>query len=389
MKSLKLLCISMLLFPALSAAQIDYEITGYITDLPIYQRNNEYFSEQSGMDRNNFVNVNRVRIRPQIYLGHRSRVNIEYEIASLYFNSPSQFNRLSSGKTNRQITDLSWNAVNRDKLVLNHFIDRLYFRYGFDFGNITIGRQRISWGTGRIWNPTDLFNPINPVDFSKLEKDGADAVSFTWNIGNFTDLELVYNPVDDNTSDRIKTNFGGRFRTNYAEYDLSVMSGRFDDNFIAGMDFAGNLFDAGIRGEGIYNLGENSGTGDDYIKFILGLDYQFTPDFYALIEYQYNGEGKTDKTEYEILRLIGGEILNLSRNYICISAQYLATPLLNLNLSNTFNLNDKSGYISAMGTYSLDDNLDLTAGLQTTFGDNFTEYWIYPSSLYLKFDYYF
>ena len=362
-------------------AQVDYEITGYITDLPIYQRTNKELSGLFGTQKDNFTNISRIRIRPQFYIGDNVRINIEYEITSLYMNSLSEFNLLSStGKTNRQLVNLSKNFINNDKFVINHFIDRLYFRYGFAEGNIIIGRQRISWGTGRVWNPTDLFNPINPANFSKIEKDGADAISFKYIFGSFTDLQLVYNPLDEIG----KSNFGGRFRTNLDEYDISLMGGRFDEDYVIGADFAGNLYDAGVRGEGIYAL-----SGESYYKIILGIDFQFTPELYALAEYHYNGEGKTVKLDYELLKLVRGEILNLNRNYLAVSGSYLLTPLINLTISNTLNLNDKSGYLGFSGNYSLISNLDLTAGIQITYGDQFSEYWYYPASFYFKCDYYF
>ncbi len=372
-----------LLVPVIAGAQIDYEVSGYVTDLPVYQKNNKTLSDLFSMDNESYLNINRIRIRPQIYIGDGGRINIEYEIASVYYNSFNLFNQVNGGTSNRQLFDLSWNSVDQDNFVLNHFIDRFYYRHGFSFGKIIIGRQRISWGTGRIWNPTDLFNPINPANFSKLEKDGADAVSFTYYLGSFTDLQLVYNPIKE----KGKSNFGARFRTNYKEFDVSLIAGRFDERTVAGLDFAGNLFDAGIRGEGIFKFGKDDS--DGYGKFILGADYQFTPELYALIEYQYNGEGKTDKLQYEFFRLINGEILNLNRNYFCVSGTYLLTPLLNLVLSGTFNLNDKSGYVSFTSTYSMLDNFDLGGGIQSSFGDDFTEYWYYPASLYLKCDYYF
>jgi hypothetical protein len=332
------------------------------------------------MEKNNFVNIGRIRIRPQIYLGSSSRINVEYEIASLYINSFSRFNLLSTGRTNRQLIDLTWNAVSDNKFSLNHFIDRLYFRYGFTNGNLIIGRQRISWGTGRIWNPTDLFNPINPANFSKIEKDGADAVSLKLIFGSFTDLHIVYNPLEKIND----SNFGARFRTNFNEYDISFMGGRFDNIYVAGFDFAGNLFDAGIRGEGIYTFED-----ENYFKYILGCDYQFTPELYALIEYHFNGAGKSKKSEYQLLKLIRGDILNLNRNYLSASVSYLLTPLFNLSVSNTLNLKDKSGYLVLLGNYSLNENFDITAGLQMTYGDDFTEYWYYPASAYIKCDFYF
>ena len=46
------------------------------------------------------------------------------------------------------------------------------------------------------------------------------------------------------------SNGGFRFRTNYSEYDLSLIGGYFDKRIVIGGDFAGNLFEAGVRGEG-------------------------------------------------------------------------------------------------------------------------------------------
>lgn len=358
--------------------QVDLSFSGYISDFPIYMHYKEMQSQLFNVKQDQLINLTRIRLRPTLNLWSGARINIEYEIDALYSSSASSFNLSSPGMNPRQVVDLAWTPIKEEKYSVTHLIDRLSFRQGFDFGNITIGRQRISWGTGRVWNPTDLFNPINPATYYKIEKDGADAISGMFRLGNFTDLNLVFN-----FQEKLKdSNYGFRFRSNVNEFDFSFMGGHFDENLVIGGDFAGNLFDAGIRGEGIiYPNG--------YTKFILGIDYQFTPELYSLIEYQYNGEGITDKNQYDLYRLMIGDIINLSRNYIHISSVYQYTPLLIFTFSNNTNLNDLSGYLSLVGNYSLDDNFYINFGLQLFYGEEFTEYWYFPNSIYLQGEYYF
>ncbi len=376
--------IFLLLSGSILKAQYGFTFSGYILDLPIYSSSNKEITQQFNINRNQILNLTRIRLRPTLSLWENARINLEYETALLYFNNAGNLLIGSVSQTNRQIVDLTWTPISEKNYTLTHFIDRLYFKQGFDFGEVVIGRQRISWGTGRIWNPTDLFNPINPTTFYKIEKDGADAVSAKLYLGSFTDLSIVFNPQG-----KIKnSNYGFRFRTNFSEYDVSVIGGFFDRNYVVGLDFAGNLFDAGIRGEGIYSI-DDENQNNNFLKCILGIDYQFTPELYALLEYHYNGEGKTDKSQYQFTRLISGEILNLSRNYLAVSAMYQVTPLFILTLSHNINLNDKSGYVGIIGNYSITSDIYVSLGGQLFYGPEFTEYWYYPTSVYLQGEFYF
>lgn len=362
--------------------QIDF--SGYVIDLPIHQSMPKTQAHLFGIDENSYINLTRLRLKPTAYLWSGARINIEYEIGMVYFSSDTPFEFTSGEKSIRQAVDLSWSPVNENKFLVNHYIDRFYLRQGFDFGNVVIGRQRISWGTGRIWNPTDLFNPINPANFAKIEKDGADAVSFTWNAGYFTDLNVVFNAKEKLD----QSNYGVRFRTNYGEYDMAAVAGKFDNRYVLGLDFAGNFFGAGVRGEGIYSF-DKKNSDDNFIKYILGIDYQFTAELYALLEYHFNGEGKTNKFEYEFQRLLKGEILNLNRNYLYSGLTYQYNPLLTFAASNISNLNDRSGYFGITGSYSVTENFYTSLGVQLTYGNDYTEYWYYPNSIYLQGEFYF
>lgn len=70
--------------------------------------------------------------------------------------------------------------------------------------------------------------------------------------------------------------------------------------------------DAGVRGEAIVSSRKDDFS-SNVVKYILGIDYQFTPELYALVEYYFNGGGKVDPLSYDLIRLSKGEILNLGR----------------------------------------------------------------------------
>ncbi len=366
-------------------AEIDFNINGYLYNMSIYQNLNQSYKELEidAHNENVFLNLTRLRIRPVLNLWDGARLEMHHETNLLFsdFSSPLLVN---PEKTNRQTIKLNWKLMSNNSIILTHFIDRFYFKQSFENASLVIGRQNISWGSGRIWQPTDLFNPINPANFSKFEKDGADAVSFKYSFGDFTDLEMVCN-FREVLAD---INFAGRLRTNFSEYDFSVMSGRFDKRIVIGGDFAGNFFGAGIRGEALFSADENN-LKSSYIRLIFGLDYQFTSKLYCLIEYQFNGYGTKDIEKYDFERLIKGEIQNLNRNYLMAAANYLIHPLISLNLSLLSNHNDKSGYISLASAYSLSDNINLRLGGVYFYGADKTEYWYFSPSAYFLFEFYF
>ena len=361
----------------------DFKLTSYFSNFVIYQNVKEDFAQRFGIAKNLGVNIVRLRLRPEFDFENIGKICIEYEIDGFYHSSELFFNPAEL-TSKRQLYKMRWTLIDERKVKIYHFIDRIYFRKDFESGNLIIGRQRISWGTGRVWNPTDLFNPINPADFSKIEKDGADAVAGKIYLGSFTDLHIVYNPVNHFKSN----NFGFRLRSNAKGVDFSLVSGYFDKRGILGFDFAGNFFNAGIRGEGIISADVKK-LRSNFSRFIFGIDNQFTKNFYAMFEYQFNGEGKIKKEEYEIERLVRGEILNLSKNYVFISAVYTIDPISSLTLSLNQNLNDWSGFVNVLFSRSLTDNSEIGFGIVIFFGDEVDEYWYYSTSAFFKLQIFF
>lgn len=364
-------------------SQAEFQFSGYVINFSTYQRIDENISEFFRTDNSVFSNFTRLRLRPTYYTAPRTRIALEYEITALLQSSLLAFGEPTE-RTNRQLVNLHWTPIEEAHFVLTHFIDRLYLWQDFDLGTFIIGRQRIAWGSGRIWNPTDMFNPINPANFNKIEKDGADAVSLKLYLGNFTDLQFVYNPADE-----FRLNNGAvRFRSNFKTYDFSIMTGYFDQRIIIGGDFAGNVFKAGFRGEAILSANEKQFS-SNFVKYIFGLDYQFNPKFYGLVEYHYNGEGQKDKQDYELERLLAGEILNLNKSYLYLLATYFVHPLISSSFGYNANLIDGSGFVNGIATLSLSENLYANLGLLFPYAGGFDEYWYYSKAIYLSIEYYF
>lgn len=373
-----------LILPTCLPAQMEFKFSGYAVDLPGYQETRERLARFFNAEQSQFINLNRIRLRPSLSPWSGADLSFEYEITSLYHSSPLVLFDPQPSTFGRQLLNLRWTPVEESRLMLVHFIDRLYLRQNFSRASLILGRQRVSWGTGRIWNPTDLFNPINPASFGKIEKDGVDALSLRLYLGDFTDLTLVANPKE-----RFRqTNSGFRLRSNFQEYDLSLIGGYFDGRVVVGVDFAGNFFDAGLRGEAIlsYPRGDFN---SNFVKYILGIDYQFTSQLYALLEFHFNGEGKADPLSYDLLRLSRGEILNLGRSFLALQASYLIDPLLTASAGSIMNLGDASKFLQGALSYSLMQDVFVSIGGQIFSAGEFDEFWYYPSSVFLKGEIYF
>lgn len=368
---------------SLVLAQDGLRFNGYVVNFSSGQRLNSSYGLLGIAHQNIFADITRIRFRPSMGLWQDAYLMLEYEVNATYVSTSIPFQQPAT-RNPKQLVDLTWNPVQGAHWSIVHFVDRLYFRQITSLGDFTIGRQRISWGTGRVWNPTDLFNPLNPTSYSKIEKDGVDAILAKFRLGDFSDFSVVYNAAERSVRD----NYGFRLRTNIAGYDLSVMGGSFDGRPVVGADFAGNLFDAGIRGEGILS-GRGSSFNDHFIKYILGIDNQFTEKLYALAEYHYNGEGHTNPAQYEFSKLLNGSILNVGKQYLALQASYLLHPLVTVQGSLTKSFTDGSGYLGGTVAYSAADEMSISIGGQYFFGDPFDEYWYYPSSLYARIDYYF
>ena len=70
------------------------------------------------------------------------------------------------------------------------YIDRLYLKFPISRADIILGKQRIAWGSGVIFRPTDRFNRPNPLSLSG-RKEGVNALVTKFSIGSLSTLDFV------------------------------------------------------------------------------------------------------------------------------------------------------------------------------------------------------
>ncbi len=362
-------------------SEYNFDFSGYIFTIPTYQKLSsaiDFYIPSNTIKKNQYSLFSKIRLRPVYNLWEDARIEVAAETHIDISHFPNLLGAAESIYS-RQIYDAEWNIYEEGDFQMSEYIDRFFFKQTFDNFELTLGRQRINWGVGRIWQPTDRFHPMNPADFTKIEKTGADALSFKYFFGLFTDAEFVVN-----FRNLIKDyNYGVRFRTNFSPFDISLILGYFDKQPNFGFDLSGNISDAGVRAEGIYVRNRDK-PDSSYLRLIIGADYQFSSKVYALLEFQYNGEGTTNTEMYDFTKMLSGEIMNLGSIYLASRVNIELHPLLILSLNLMQNINDGSGYISPFLMWNALDNLSINAGAMLAYGSKKAEYWYYPkTSIYL------
>jgi hypothetical protein len=185
----------------------------------------------------------------------------------------------------------------------------LQYRFG-EVVTLRAGRQRIAWGSGFAWNPTNrLEPPRNPLNTS-LEQVGADAVRLdvipfargglilvaARSHVDVSDLPFARDPGG---SDRRA--LAARARVLVADTDVAlVVSGGDELRTLVGIDVARSLFGpaTGHVEAATYRGAEMPPARDDerFFRVAAGILYpQGERNSFAL-EYFYNGEGDDDAT---------------------------------------------------------------------------------------------
>ncbi len=230
----------------------------------------------------------RVELRNRIYLGD----NLS--------NTPG-FSTLVSRDNGWM--DLTWNAIDNGNVLVTSTLDRASLSYRRGNWDITLGRQRVNWGKNLIWNPNDLFNTYNFLDFDYEERPGSDAIRIQYYTGDFSRVELAAKKGRDEDDHIVALLYG----FNRWSYDFQFISGIFQNDWVLGAGWAGNLKNSGFKGEVSYFVPYRDYLGSrQVISASLSVDYGFKNGIYLYGSVLYN----SDSSDVE------GGVENLSRSLV-------------------------------------------------------------------------
>ncbi len=392
----KILLILLLALPASASAQLPVtDVYGYAkylfgtTKYPFY---NERFVDH----------LIHARLNTRWYPLSSLTAALEFRFRAYYGESVEKIpNFLDQIKSHHQFADLDAVLWDKGKSLGYLETDRLWLDWVKDKFEVTVGRQRIAWGTSWVWNPTDLFNPQSPLDFDYEELPGTDALRFQYYTGPVTKVEAAVRPAK--TVDRMIA--AGLVSFNNWDYDFNLIGGVKDNRWVVGGGWSGDILDAGFRGE--FTVTQKPETIQKYknlsvilpvyepissfkdpvFSFVLSGDYTFPNSFYIHTEVMYYNAGKTEYTGLYQQEALDLGMLSPSRWSIYQEFSYDITPLLRGSLFGIFNPDDKSYVIVPSASYSVITNLDLYVIALLFNGDTLTQYGDYGSSLYVRVKY--
>jgi len=233
-----LLLIPSYLFSQDSLKQQTVSLNGYVSEMPTLQ-----FSSLA--KDHEFSNQLHNRLNFKWQPGTSFTAALEFRTRFYYYGSDT--NMTSYYEVFEQdagLIGLSKNIVSGSNYLLNIAVDRLWIDYSLNKWQFTLGRQRINWGQTFVWNPNDIFNTYNYLDFDYIEKPGSDAIRVQYYVTETSKAELVVKVDSSN-----KPTVAGLFRFNRWSYDIQFISGVTSDDVVigSGWSVSWQKVDSGVR----------------------------------------------------------------------------------------------------------------------------------------------
>lgn len=274
------------------------------------------------------------------------------------------------------IIDLSFVPLDKGSVVLHSVIDRLWINYSHKKFDLRIGRQRINWGVNLVWNPNDIFNAYSFVDFDYEERPGSDALRFQYYLNDNSSFEYVFQAGNDfkNYSNAIM------FKTNKWNYDFQFFTGYQEkeftnDDLIFGAGWAGNLRNAGFKGEASYfaTISTLTATPDNILSLSVSLDYAFANSLYVNGSFLYNttpvypASGQPEGILAFYSTELSAKNLMPSEYNLFLQSSFPISPIVSTSLSAIYGIDLDLLFLNPVVGISIANNWDLSLVGQVIF----------------------
>jgi len=264
----------------------------------------------------------------------------------------------------------------------------MYGGYEDEENRVVLGFQNISMGVGRLWNPTDIFNPRNTYSLEPDEVFGVLAASYTRHINDMSDMTAVVSQKEDHSF-----KYALRYKAFLDFTDVGLSFIKSNETLMLGLELEANLGDTGIevRSEAAYLENELRDTPlstekESFYQAIVGADYGFKNGVTFTLEARYSSQ----TFDYDqILLNYDSEILpNLafSKFYLGSTLSYDFTLFLSGSLLYIESFNtDNSRFISPTLTYTLNDYNSFVLGAMIQQGNEESEFCPFSNTYYFNY----
>lgn len=327
----------------------------------------------------------------------------------------------------QSFVDLDSTISSSEHYDWRHTLYRGYVEIETERFELSIGRQRVAWGVGRLWTPIDRFSALLPLDIQPDITPGIDSIDARYNFDGFSYLQAVYAPGDDRDDQR----WAVRLHGVVLDADVSLMGGMFEQAPTVGADFTTNLFEGAIGLEAVWTAPDHrvwmlDDPGPrklpDFWQAVVSYDRNFNlgTGLYVLVEYLYNGnalgtgsgragplepffEATNTPPDPAIGALVPGpyatgadqdifgtsRIVTVAEHQVGSQLGYDLTPELRGDFVLLVDVSHGSAAFVPNLAYSPLGNLELTLGVQLFAGPTRSQYGASEPLVYLLMDWYF
>ena len=335
-----------------------FEFHGYIKDLQ---------SASFGGTGDSLTSSNLIHNRLNFKFNISSKISGRLEIRNRIFYGEQIAQIPGFGKIINQYPgyfNLSKLWVDDSNFVVQSVIDRMLLQYSTDKWDVKIGRQRINWGVNNIWNPNDIFNAYNFLDFDYEERPGNDAIRIQHFFKDNSTIEFAYKPGKEKN----QTIAAGLYRFNKNKYDIQLLGGIFNTDIVVGGGWAGSIKDAGFKGEISYFHPKKEFT-DSFgvVTASAMIDYTFKNSWYIIFSFLFNSDpSATFNTNFKFVNFnITAKNLFPFRYsfYTGVTKQF--TPVTSMNVAAIYSPTGNTLILFPFITWNVAKNFDLDLTIQS------------------------
>jgi hypothetical protein len=288
------------------------------------------------------------------------------------------------------------------------------FAYEVDTANVIyraeksswqLGRQAINWGTGRFWQPMNVFGAFAATDLDTDYKAGIDSAVINIFPTPSSSLTTVLAFAPENIAGVNESAAIFYRRQIGIQNEVSFLLAEVLDDKKLGAALEGDFSGIGWRMEAVQTNSEINN--EKQLNAIAGLDYQLNTSTMLTLEVFHNGSGVKNEinipAQFLEPQVIYGLQQHLSERLYGAAFQHELNPLLNVSwyllgseLENISGETKHSFLHQLSFLYSLSDNADLLFALSTANGKGLnalgvpqSEFGHVPDSASARFRYYF
>ncbi|MFT5482043.1 MAG: hypothetical protein ACI9GW_000690 [Halieaceae bacterium] len=280
--------------------------------------------------------------------------------------------------------DLSWTLDDGERHQFFHRFDRLAVRYRADSWGVTLGREAVTWGSGKVFNPMDLFAPFAPTTIDRDYKAGVDLIVVDKLFSTGSDVQVLGVFRRDKTGeyDSEEGSYAAKWRTFLGATELELALGRHYRDSVVAVSF--RLPVGGALAQADWVATQLDLEDEWRISAVANIDYSFSLNqktAYIFAEYYRNGFGEDETPQSPEglsvplgARLARGEVFGITKNYLAMGGSFQWHALLTQSATVLWNLHDNSTLWQTSIAYEPGDNQRIEAGITASVGNRGDEY---------------